>query len=106
VGLLIGYDLGRLEPRTRQALDHILAAIQTWAGTVESITVQTGCVVLWAGTGTPTGYLRCDGTAYDRTVYAALFAKIGIIHGAGNGTTTFNVPTHAALGLSNYVIKT
>lgn len=41
---------------------------------------------------TPSFALRCDGTAYSRTTYAALFAKIGTRYGVGNGSTTFNVP--------------
>jgi phage-related tail fiber protein len=33
-----------------------------------------------------------NGAAVSRTTYAALFAVIGTTYGAGNGTTTFNVP--------------
>lgn len=36
--------------------------------------------------------LPCDGGAYSRTTYAALFAEIGTKYGAGDGSTTFNVP--------------
>lgn len=43
-------------------------------------------------TTAPAGYLYCDGTAVSRTIYAGLFAVIGISHGHGDGTTTFNVP--------------
>lgn len=39
-----------------------------------------------------TGWLLCDGTAYSRTTYDALFAAIGETWGAGDGSTTFNVP--------------
>lgn len=39
-----------------------------------------------------TGWLLCDGSAVSRTTYAALFSAIGTTFGAGNGTTTFNVP--------------
>jgi microcystin-dependent protein len=38
------------------------------------------------------GWLPCDGAAVSRTTYAALFAAIGTSYGAGNGTSTFNVP--------------
>jgi microcystin-dependent protein len=34
----------------------------------------------------------CDGQAYSRTTYARLFAVIGGYYGAGDGSTTFNVP--------------
>jgi microcystin-dependent protein len=40
----------------------------------------------------PTGWLACDGAAYSRATYAALFAAIGTTAGAGDGSTTFNVP--------------
>lgn len=37
-------------------------------------------------------WLKCDGAAVSRTTYAYLFAKIGGTYGAGNGSTTFNLP--------------
>ena len=40
----------------------------------------------------PTGYLQENGAAVSRTTYAALFAAIGTTHGAGDGSTTFNLP--------------
>jgi|TARA_R100000455_G_C6272805_1_gene129858 microcystin-dependent protein len=40
----------------------------------------------------PTGWVECNGAAISRTTYAALFAVIGTTYGAGNGSTTFNVP--------------
>lgn len=38
------------------------------------------------------GWLLCDGGAYSRAVYAKLYAEIGTKFGAGDGSTTFNVP--------------
>ena len=40
----------------------------------------------------PTGYLLCDGSAVSRTTYAILFAAISTTWGAGDSSTTFNVP--------------
>jgi microcystin-dependent protein len=40
----------------------------------------------------PVNHLLCYGQAVSRTTYAALFAAIGTTHGAGDGTTTFNLP--------------
>ena len=40
----------------------------------------------------PGGWLLCDGSAVSRTTYASLFGTIGTTYGAGNGTTTFNLP--------------
>ena len=42
----------------------------------------------------PPGSLLCNGTAVSRTVYALLFAKLGIVHGQGDGSTTFNLPDY------------
>lgn len=38
------------------------------------------------------GWLWCNGQPVSRTTYAALFAEIGTGFGAGNGSTTFNLP--------------
>lgn len=46
----------------------------------------------YSGATVPTGWLECDGSAISRTTYAALFAAISTIHGAGDGSTTFNLP--------------
>lgn len=69
------------------------------AGTITQITQNgnilgriVGEIVAVAITGTPAGYLPCDGAAVSRTTYASLFAAIGTTWGAGNGSTTFNVP--------------
>lgn len=51
-----------------------------------------GHVVPFAGTTPPAGWLLCNGSAISRTTYALLFATIGVTYGAGNGTTTFNLP--------------
>lgn len=40
----------------------------------------------------PTGWLLCFGQAVSRTTYSALFAQLGTTYGAGDGSTTFNVP--------------
>ena len=54
--------------------------------------VVTGTMFDFGGTTAPAGYLACDGSAVSRTTYADLFAAIGVRWGAGNGSTTFNVP--------------
>lgn len=54
--------------------------------------VPTGAMLDFAGSTAPTGFLLCDGAAVSRTTYSALFAVIGTTYGAGNGSTTFNVP--------------
>lgn len=51
-----------------------------------------GMLAPFAGSSAPTGWLLCDGAAVSRSTYANLFAAIGTAYGAGNGTSTFNVP--------------
>lgn len=62
-------------------------------GTVTS-SIPTGTVFDYAGSNTniPTGYLLCDGSTISRSTYSALFAIIGTGYGAGDGSTTFNLP--------------
>lgn len=52
----------------------------------------------------PPGWLQCNGQAVSRTTYANLFAAVGTTYGVGNGTTTFNVPSIAAVGSLVYYI--
>lgn len=51
-----------------------------------------GVICLWSTNTAPTGYLICDGTAISRTTYAKLFSVIGTSYGAGDNSTTFNLP--------------
>lgn len=52
----------------------------------------TGVVMPFATTVPPAGFLKCDGAAVSRTTYADLFSKVGTFWGAGDGSTTFNLP--------------
>ena len=54
--------------------------------------VPSGAVLYFAGQTAPTGWLKANGAAVSRTAYAALFAAIGTTYGAGDGSTTFNLP--------------
>jgi microcystin-dependent protein len=56
--------------------------------------VPSGSIIPYAGSAAPSGWVLADGTAYPRTggTYDALFAAIGTTFGAGDGSTTFNVP--------------
>ena len=54
--------------------------------------VPIGAVFYFAANTAPTGFLKANGAAVSRTTYAALFAITGTTYGAGDGSTTFNVP--------------
>ena len=59
-------------------------------GTPQS--VPTGAVFCMAVASVPSGYLECNGDPVSRTAFSALFAVIGTQYGAGNGSSTFNLP--------------
>lgn len=55
--------------------------------------IPTGVILDYAIDGVPdAGFLQCQGTEVSRTTYAALYAIVGNLYGAGNGSTTFNIP--------------
>lgn len=60
----------------------------------QSGAVPTGVVNMWATNTAPTGWLICAGAAVSRTTYATLFAILGTTFGAGDGSTTFNLPDY------------
>lgn len=62
-------------------------------------TAPTGAIMAFAGATAPTGWRLCNGTAISRTTYSDLFAVIGTTYGAGDGSTTFNVPDYRELAL-------
>jgi microcystin-dependent protein len=61
-------------------------------GVEENPNNPPGMVVQFAGSVAPTGWLLCDGSAVSRVAYPALFTAIGTTYGAGDGSTTFNLP--------------
>ncbi len=57
-----------------------------------SALVPVGLILPYGGSSAPSNYFLCDGTAKNRTTYAALFAIVGTTFGVGDGSTTFNLP--------------
>jgi microcystin-dependent protein len=51
-----------------------------------------GRIEAYGRNNVPAGWLYCDGSAVSRTTYAALYAEVGDAFGAGDGSTTFNLP--------------
>ncbi|MGC3984841.1 MAG: phage tail protein [Pseudorhodoferax sp.] len=56
-----------------------------------------GTCVMFAGSTPPPGWFKRNGAAVSRATYAALFAAIGTNYGAGDGSTTFNLPDDRGL---------
>ena len=66
--------------------------------------IPTATIVPWSSASVPSGFLECNGAAVSRTTYADLFAIVGTTYGAGDGSSTFNVPDlqdNVAVGKSN-----
>ena len=54
--------------------------------------VPVGALMMWSTATAPSQWLLCDGSAVSRNLFASLFNVIGTTYGAGDGSTTFNVP--------------
>jgi microcystin-dependent protein len=67
-------------------------ATKQYVESLFAVIFPTGVQVPYAGSTPPPGFLLCDGSAVSRTTYAGLFAVAGTKYGAGDGSTTFNLP--------------
>ena len=56
--------------------------------------VPTGSIVMWPSVAIPTDWKLCNGDAISRTTFNTLFSLIGTTFGAGDGSTTFNLPNY------------
>ena len=63
-----------------------------WKSIGSGDSIPTGTVLWLSTTSVPAGYLLCNGSAVGRTTYPELFTAIGTTYGAGDGSTTFNLP--------------
>lgn len=59
-------------------------------GISSGLPIGSGCD--YFGTTAPDNYMFADGSEISRTDYAELFKIIGETYGAGDGSTTFNLP--------------
>lgn len=57
--------------------------------------MPVGVVLPYVSSDAPNGWLNCQGQELYRGDYPNLFAVIGTTYGAGNGSTTFNLPNLA-----------
>lgn len=67
-----------------------IASAATYNGSGDTTSTTGDFVVSF--TASKVGHLLCIGSEVSRTTYANLFDKIGTTYGAGNGSTTFNLP--------------
>lgn len=104
LGTTLEVASGKLKVRAQGITSNELAensvktiAIENGAVTqakASNMLVPAGVVLPFAAAvaGIPTGWLYCSGQGVSRTTYSALFAMISTTYGAGDGSTTFNLP--------------
>jgi len=89
-------DRESLEPTGALTTDEAKAALSDmlWVYLTEEAVPAylIGEIKVFAGESIPDGWLLCEGQAAHRVTYAALFAATGTYYGAGDGSTTFNLP--------------
>lgn len=80
--LLLAADaVNALGAVTKQQMDAAVASV-----------IAPGALQAFAMSSAPSGWLKANGAAISRSTYATLFAAIGTTFGAGDGSTTFNLP--------------
>jgi len=85
-------------PKKASSIDldirNILAYLEATYSQIVTPTLSTGSMIVVPTAEIPNipGVLKCNHQAVSRSNYSALFTLVGTTFGAGNGTTTFNVP--------------
>lgn len=80
--LLLAFNaVNALGAVTKQQMDAAVASV-----------IAPGALQAFAMSSAPSGWLKANGAAISRSTYATLFAAIGTTFGAGDGSTTFNLP--------------
>jgi microcystin-dependent protein len=91
-------EQGPLGPEPRQARQESLIRQLQGKAAAAALFFDAGdlkmtAIAVTAGSE-PEGWLLCDGRAVSRTTYADLFAALETTYGAGDGSTTFNLPDY------------
>ena len=95
---LITYLASNLNITSSMITDGTIQAgdIATGAITADKLSsgaaLPAGCIMAWTTGTAPSGWLLCGGQDVSRTLYADLFTAIATTYGAGDGSSTFNVP--------------
>jgi microcystin-dependent protein len=85
-------ELNNDKVETLADLDVTVSAVNINAVVERNVTLPSGMISMTARASAPDGWLLCLGQAVSRTTYATLFSAIGTTYGAGDSSTTFNLP--------------
>jgi len=114
--MITGINRGKLDPAVQEEFDHMTMALRPLLSQLfdengvavdtsdTTAAVKVGTIVLWPG-AVPRGYLACNGQAVSRAFYVTVFQLIGVTYGAGNGSTTFNLPNLPPVAGVSYVMR-
>lgn len=94
---LPGAATASLASNTRKAktiaVDTTTNEVKIDDGSALRVLLPVGVILPYGGASAPSGFVLGDGSAVLRAgTYAALFAAVGTSFGAGDGSTTFNLP--------------
>jgi len=96
------YPLGTDQIQVPEDIQALAMAVDADVDTLTAADPSTstagiiGEIRMFGGTTPPTTWLLCQGQAISRSAYAALFAVYSTRFGAGDGSTTFNLPNFQA----------
>lgn len=79
----VGLTVAEFQRRTSYFLAAVQGGALDWVGKVAQTATETA----------PKGWLLCDGSEVRRSDFPALWAALGTRFGAGDGVSTFNLPT-------------
>ena len=75
------------------SLSRVIMSPFTTRSAINEFGIPIGGMIDWPGSSLPnSNWTWADGRELSRTNYSQCFAEIGTTYGAGNGSTTFNVP--------------
>lgn len=83
--VLPGNAANPLEAVPKQQLDSSIRTEISYA-------ISPGIIMYFAASSAPTGWIKANGALLSRAGYPNLFAVIGTTFGAGDGSTTFQIP--------------
>lgn len=90
-GTITGAVLEQGTRPSENAYNHIHEFIGEY-DVIPDLLIPPGAIMPFARPSVPAGWLPCEGQEVSRRIYDNLFSAIGTTFGAGDGSTTFNLP--------------